>query len=134
MPDSYAGKTERWTTLVANSEPLIGAVPAAQDLHAELKVSTAELAAMAHRIQDLIGEAHTLAKKRQDLARKVSENATLLKTHLRAHLGLKNPELVRLGIRPLDMRRRSSAAKAKPKGAQVQQSVGSEVPSVNAEA
>ncbi len=113
MPGSYAGKTDRWNTLVVNAEPLIGSLPAAQELHAELKVSTAELGAMASRIQDLLGEAHTLTKRRKDLARKVSEDATRLKTHLQAHLGPKNPELVRLGIRPQDMRRRGLSAKAK---------------------
>jgi hypothetical protein len=69
MPSSYAGKTERWTTLVANAEPLLSSVPAAQELHADLKASTTELGAMAHRIQDLLGEAHTLAKRRQDPSR-----------------------------------------------------------------
>jgi hypothetical protein len=132
MPSSYAGKTERWTTLVTNTEPLLGSVPAAQELHAELKVSTTELGAMASRIQELLGEAHTLAKRRQDLARKVSEDATRLKTHLQAHLGLKNPELVKLGIRPQDMRRRGAAAKAKAKA--LAEAKGSEGQSVSAEA
>ncbi|HEV7667002.1 MAG TPA: hypothetical protein VGS22_00635 [Thermoanaerobaculia bacterium] len=133
MPNSYAGKTERWTTLVTNTEPLLGSVPAAQELHSELKVSTTELGAMASRIQELLGEAHTLAKRRQDLARKVSEDATRLKTHLQAHLGLKNPELVKLGIRPQDMRRRGLSAKAKAAKA-LAEAKGSEGQSVSAEA
>ncbi|MEP7012460.1 MAG: hypothetical protein ABJC13_19240 [Acidobacteriota bacterium] len=87
---------------------------------------------MAHRIQELLGEARTLAKRRQDLARKVSEDATRLKTHLQAYLGLKNPELVRLGIRPQDMRRRGLSAKAKAKVAA--EGKGSEGQSVIAEA
>jgi hypothetical protein len=72
MP-TYAEQTQRWTTLCANAEPLLGSVPAAQELHAGFKVETAELGSLADRIQDLQGQAHTLAKRRKELIRKVSE-------------------------------------------------------------
>ena len=130
MP-TYAEQTQRWTTLCANAEPLLGSVPAAQELHAELKVETAELGTLADRIQDLEGQAHTLAKRRRVLIRKVSEDATRLKTHIQAHLGLKNPELLKLGIRPQDLRKRGPSAKAKAK-AQAD-AKGSEGVSVSAE-
>ncbi|MEP7008953.1 MAG: hypothetical protein ABJC13_01375 [Acidobacteriota bacterium] len=130
MPNSYAEKTQRWSTLVANSEPLLGSVPAAQELHAGLKVAAAELSGMANRIQDLEGEAHALAKRRQELARKVGEDALRLKAHLQAHLGLKNPELLKLGIRPQDFRKRAPSAKAKAPA----EAKASEGQSVSAEA
>ena len=116
MPDSYAEKTQRWATLCANAEPLLGSVPtAAQELHSGIKAATVELGGMADRIQDLQGEAHALAKRRQDLVRRVTEDATRLKVHLRAFLGPKNPELLKLGIRPQDLRRKAPSAKAKAK-------------------
>ncbi len=132
MPSTYAEMTQRWSTLVVNSEPLLGSVPAAQELHADLKVSTAELGNMADRIQDLLGEAHTLAKRRQDLVKKVSEDATRLKAHLKAHLGFKNPELVKLGIRPQDFRKKAPSAKAKAKA--LAETKAGEGQSVSAEA
>lgn len=115
MPNSYAEKTQRWITLCTNTEPLIGSLPAAQDLHAGLKAATAELGGLADRIQDLEGQAHTLAKTRQDLVRKISEDAIRLKTHLQAFLGPKNPELLKYGIRPQERRKRGTSAKAKAK-------------------
>lgn len=130
MP-TYAEQTQRWTTLCANAEPLIGSLPGAQELHAMLKVETTELGGLADQIQDLVGQAHKLAKRRRELLRKVSEDATRLKTHLQAHLGLKNPELLRLGIRPQDLRRKAPSAKAKAKAEA--SAKGSEGLSVSAE-
>jgi len=117
MPESFVEKTQRWVTLCANAEPLLGSVPtAAQELHSGIKAATVELGGMADRIQDLQGEAHALAKRRQDLVRRVTEDATRLKVHLRAFLGPKNPELLKLGIRPQDLRRKAPLAKARAKG------------------
>ncbi len=115
MRDSYAERTQRWVTLCANAEPLIGQLPAAQELHTGLKTITTELVSLADRIQDLQGQAFALAKQRQALASKGAEDATRLRTHLQANLGLKNPELVKFGIRPQVRRNRTSRLRAKPK-------------------
>ncbi len=109
MPESFVEKTQRWVTLCANAEPLIGPLPAAQDLHAGLKATTTELGSLEERIQDLEGQTLTLAMRRQELIRKGIDDADRLKFHLRALLGPKNPELLKLGIRP------QRPTKAKPK-------------------
>ena len=86
---------------------------------------------MANQIQDLEGQTHALAKRRRVLMRKVSEDATRLKTYLQAHLGLKNPELLKLGIRPQDLRKKAPSAKARAKAEALAK--GSEGSSVSAE-
>ena len=132
MRDSYAERIQRWVTLCANAEPLIGQLPAAQELHAGLKTITTDLVSMADRIQNLQGEAFTLAKQRQVLAAKGAEDANRLRAYLQGNLGLRNPELVKFGIRPQVKRNRTSLAKAKAKA-----EAGNKAPegkSVNAEA
>jgi hypothetical protein len=114
MPESFVEKTQRWVTLCANAEPLIGLLPAAQNLHAGLKDTTTELGSLEERIQDLEGQTLTLATRRQDLVRKATEDADRLKVHLQALLGPKNPELLKLGIRPRQQRKRAPRVKAKP--------------------
>lgn len=132
MPNSYAEKAQRWTTLCANAEPLLGSVPAAaQALHSAMKADTAELGGLADRIQELEGQAHALAKRRQELVRKVSEDAHRLKIHLQALLGPKNPDLLKLGIRPQDLRKKAPSAKARAKAEA--SAKGSEGLSVSAE-
>jgi hypothetical protein len=113
MSDSYVEKTQRWVTLCANAEPLIGLLPAARDLHSGLKDTTTELGGLEDRIQDLQGQTLTLAKRRQALVRKASEDADRLKVHLQAFLGPKNPELLKFGIRPQEKRKRILSVKAK---------------------
>ena len=132
MANSFVEKTQRWITLCTNAEPLIGSLPAAQDLHAGLKVITTELGGLEDRIQDLEGQALTLSMRRQDLVRKGIEDADRLKVHLQAFLGPKNPELLKFGIRPRPQRKRGPSAKAKTKS--LAESQGNEGKSVSAEA
>ena len=132
MSDSFVEKTQRWVTLCANAEPLIGLLPAAQNLHSGLKDATTELGGLEERIQDLEGQTLTLAMRRQELVRKATEDADRLKVHLQALLGPKNPELLKLGIRPRLQRKRAPRVKAKPQ-APVNASA-SEGKSVSAEA
>jgi hypothetical protein len=126
MPDSFVEKTQRWVTLCANAEPLIGPLPAAQDLHAGLKATATELGSLEEQIQDLQGQTLTLVMRRQELIRKGIDDADRLKFHLRALLGPKNPELLKLGIRP-----RRTSTKARPKAPATK---GSEGKSVSVEA
>jgi len=115
MRDSYAERTQKWVTLCTNAEPLIGQMPAAQELHAGLKLTNAELVSLADRIQELQGQAFSLSKQREALARKGAEDASRLRTHLQAYLGPKNPDLLKFGIRPQVRRNRTNPLKAKPK-------------------
>lgn len=129
MPESYVEKTQRWVTLCANAEPLIGPLPAAQELHSGLKATTLELGSLEERIQDLEGQTLTLTMKRQELIRKGIDDADRLKFHLRAIMGPKNPELLMLGIRP------RRPIKAKPKvAASAKGNEASEAKSVSVEA
>ncbi|HXU45001.1 MAG TPA: hypothetical protein VN783_05710, partial [Thermoanaerobaculia bacterium] len=78
--------------------------------------STAELSRMADQIQDLEGQSHALAKKRQALSRQGADEANRLKAHLRALLGPKNPELVKFGIRPQERRKPRAPSETAKKG------------------
>ena len=113
MPMSFVEKTQKWVTLCTNAEPLIGSEPAAQTLHTGLKNITTELGGLEERIQDLEGQTLTLAMRRQELVRKATEEADRLKFHLQALLGPKNPELLKLGIRPRLQRKRVTKPKTK---------------------
>ncbi len=134
MPDSFAEKTQRWVTLCANTEPMLGEMPAAQELHGKVKAATVELVHMADRIQELEGLAHTLTVQRRSLLAETSEDALRLKAHLQAYLGRRNPELVRLGIRPVTRRKNGTSAKAKAAAEAKAAAKASEAQSVNAEA
>ncbi len=138
MPNSFADKTQRWVTLCANAEPLIGQVPAAQELHGEIKAATVEIVSLADRIQELEGQAHTLTIQRRNLVEKTGEDAIRLKSHLQAFLGRRNPELLKLGIRPVERRKRGLTAKAKAKALEEAKALleaqASEAKSVSAEA
>ncbi len=138
MPNSLAERNQRWVTLCANTEPFIGQIPAAQELHGQIKAATVEIVRMADRIQELEGEAHAMTIQRRNLVEKTGEDAIHLKSHLKAFLGRRNPELVKLGIRPVERLKRGPSKKAIAKAlaeAQAQQAAqGGEAKSVNAEA
>ncbi len=138
MPNSMAERTQRWVTLCSNTEPLLGQVPAAQELHGEIKAATVEIVRMADRIQKLEGEAHTLIIQRRNLVEKTGEDAIRLKSHLQAFLGRRNPELLQLGIRPLERRKRGpskkAVAKALAEAMAQQEAEAGEAKSVSAEA
>ncbi|MEP7008999.1 MAG: hypothetical protein ABJC13_01620 [Acidobacteriota bacterium] len=117
---------------------MIGQVPAAQELHGEIKAATVEIVRMADRIQELEGQAHTLTIQRRNLVEKTGEDAIRLKSHLQAFLGRRNPELLMLGIRPVERRKRGPSkktiAKALAEAMAQQEAKGGEGQSVNAEA
>lgn len=138
MPNSFAEKNQRWVTLCTNTESLIGQIPAAQALHGQIKAATVEIVRMADRIQELEGEAHAMAIQRRTLVEKTGEDALHLKAHLQAFLGRRNPELLKLGIRPVERLKRGPSKKAIAKAlaetmAQQEGKAG-EVQSVSAEA
>lgn len=132
MSESFVEKTQRWVTLCANAEPLIGSLPSAQGVHSGLKEIAAELGGLEERIQELEGQAFALSMRRQDLVRKATEDADRLKVHLQAFLGPKNPELLKFGIRPRPQRKRAPRVKAKLKAAA--QAQASEVKSESVQA
>lgn len=138
MPNSFAEKTQRWVTLCANAEPLMGQIPAAQPLHGQIKAATVEIVRMADRIQELEGEAHALTIQRRILVEKTGEDALHLKAYLQAFLGRRNPELLKLGIRPVERRKvgpsKKAIAKAVAEAMAQQEAPGGEGQSVNAEA
>lgn len=138
MPNSLAEKNQRWVTLCANTEAMISQIPAAQALHGQIKAATVEIVRMADRIQELEGEAHAMAIQRRTLVEKTGEDALHLKAHLQAFLGRRNPDLLKLGIRPVEKRKmgpsKKAIAKALAEALAQQEAQGGEVKSVNAEA
>ncbi len=134
MPNSFAEKNQRWVTLCANTDSLIGQIPAAQELHGQIKTATVEIVRMADRIQELEGEAHAMTIQRRNLVEKTGEDAIHLKSHLQAFLGRRNPELLKLGIRPVERRKKGPSKKAIAKAMAQQEAKGGEGQSVNVEA